>query len=310
MKKVILVVLFLLVTAPVCLSVESLEMGLDYSTEVGEKNWEEFQNAKTAQDYGKIIERMKELEARYENDPAAFAAAFESVFIQSQFHLLDTSIPGQKELQQYLLAQCRKIKEAPAAAYYNCAGQVLEIVMEIEPLLAKKTPATLRQWQKDRKENTRCVMDVIRARYGFLYRDPLEHFTAKKKALETFQMPEYTVPKRANGHDSLAENRSYSFEEWDQMRTEIPFEWIPDPQERKRYRDYLFEKKSVESSLQTLYRNYDEFQSKTKSALFYFLRNAYADTPEDLRELREILEEHHITKDFQEEILKCVKTAE
>ncbi len=312
MKKVILVVLFLLVTAPVCLSVESLEMGLDYSTEVGEKNWEDFQNAKTAQDYGKIIERMKELEARYENDPAAFAAAFESVFIRCQFHLLDTSIPGQKELQQYLLAQCRKIRTSPPEEWKDRTWCWINITTLIEPLLVAKDDDAYRQWKAERKENTLWLLQALRY-YKFLWQDQLDRLKKLEDAIDEKlasvdlseeELKEATV---VTG-DILNPN--------DPIRAEIHPEKFSSDEKRQRYKKLLYYRELRFTYHDIVYRNIDDFYqyrfgriSQERNVLDY-LKRYYANTPKDLRELRKILKEHNMTKDFQKKIINHIKGSE
>ena len=302
MKKVILAVLCLLVTAPVCLSVESLEMGLDYSTEVGEKNWEDFQNAKTTQDYRKIIERMKELEARFDQDDLDYyTICFRIAFMESQFHLIDPSKVEQRELYEYLLAQCQKIKTLSPKFCNTCAMDSVQIVAELEPLLVKKDAEKKKLWMKQRKANVGYLMEFLPVCFPLISQKAMDNLKTQEDKIAGFEMPKYEKPAVPFRHN------------WEGVHVIPPDvilpEWVPDLKDRERYSQFLRDRTMANITREACFGKEKEFQRDIKPSVLFYLGNYYTDTPEDLRELREILEEHHITRDFQEEIIKHIKMA-
>ena len=280
------------------LAIESLETGIEYSTEVGEKNWEDFQNAKTAQDYGKIIDRMKELEARFDEDGLCYyATCFRIAFMESQFHLIDPSKAEQRDLYEYLLAQCQKIKTLHPILCRICTMDMVQIVAELEPLLVKKDAEKKKLWMKQRKANVGYLMEFLPACFPLLSQKAMDTLKTQEDKIAGFEMPKYEKPAVPYRHN------------WEDVHVILP-EWVPDLKDRERYIQFLRDRDTTERTRNFCFRREKEFQRDIKPSVLFYLGNYYTDTPEDLRELREILEEHHITKDFQEEILKCVKTAE
>ena len=263
-------------------------------------------------DFDKTIAILEEVREKYKEKPGEYMECFFHICDRCSLYLANARKPEQKKLHRYLLEQCQQIRTSPPEEWKDRAWCWIDIVTLIEPLLVVKDENACRQWKAERKENTLRLLQALRY-YKFLWQDQLDKLKKLENAIDEKlasvdlseeELAEATV---VTG-DILNPN--------DPIRAEIHPEKFSSDEKRQRYKKLLYYRELRFTYHDIVYRNIDDFYqyrfgriSQERKVLDY-LKRYYADTPEDLRELREILEEHHITKDIQEEILKCVKTAE
>ena len=255
---------------------------------------EDVSKISSPQNYKSILCKLKEVQEKFQKDTVGYTVFFEKACSHCGLYLMRGDVSEQKELYDYLLDQCHKIKNFPLPSRHNGLQSWLVVLTQIEPRLVLGDAQALQQWRCDREKNTVLLLNALRE-YKFLWQSRCEEMEVllgnlTESKMSDAELQEATVIKG----DIFAPNAK--------IEVEIHPEKFSTDEKRERYQKQLQNEREFMNAARENEEERAHFENTRKWALILPYLEKYYLTKEDRSTLRKILKKQGIAEAIQEKI--------